>query len=179
MSTNTYIPQELDTDWQEILVDIKQFVNEQSVSPEDDPQCTPFVGNDLFGSEPGPNHPSRLWHQTDRPDEWLKNCREATLKQWEGERGEIRKKVMSQWQKDRWQGEKREEMINQAIQNLPKDTSGKNNGWSKEVVYYEKTYYGWNELKRETGVSKHLYRKYYMNGINPEYRIGKNGPEAL
>ena len=81
--------------------------------------------------------------------------------------------------KDRWQSEEREELKKRAIQNLPNDTFGKNNGWSREVEYYGKTYYGWNELKRETGVSKHLYKRYYMNGINPEYRIGKNGPEAV
>jgi tRNA U38,U39,U40 pseudouridine synthase TruA len=37
-------------------------------------------------------------------------------------------------------------------------------------------YYGWQELKEATGVTKDLYRKYYLNGIDPEPRIGKNGP---
>jgi len=27
-----------------------------------------------------------------------------------------------------------------------------------------------------TGISKHLYKKYYIKGINPNERIGKNGP---
>ena len=39
-----------------------------------------------------------------------------------------------------------------------------------------KTYYGWRELQEGTGVTKHLYKKYYLNGIDPETRIGANGP---
>lgn len=38
-------------------------------------------------------------------------------------------------------------------------------------------YLGWNELLEKTGVSKHLYKKYYLNGIDPEPRIGKDGPQ--
>lgn len=39
-----------------------------------------------------------------------------------------------------------------------------------------KIYYGWRELQETTGVTKHLYNKYYLNGIDPEKRIGANGP---
>lgn len=28
----------------------------------------------------------------------------------------------------------------------------------------------------KTKVSKHLYNKYYLNGIDPEFRIGTDGP---
>ena len=41
MPTNSYTQQELDTDWQEILVDIKE---QPFISPEEDPQCTPMNG---------------------------------------------------------------------------------------------------------------------------------------
>jgi hypothetical protein len=45
------------------------------------------------------------------------------------------------------------------------------------IEYKGKIYCGWSELKQQTGVSKHLYKKYYLEGIDPEYRIGANGPE--
>ena len=45
-----------------------------------------------------------------------------------------------------------------------------------KVEYYGVVYIGWRELYDATGVSKHLYKKYYMKGINPSERIGKNGP---
>ena len=37
-------------------------------------------------------------------------------------------------------------------------------------------YYGWRELQETTNVTKHLYKKYYLKGIDPESRIGCNGP---
>jgi len=46
----------------------------------------------------------------------------------------------------------------------------------REIVYNEITYYGWNALMKATGVTKHLYMKYYLNGIDPTSRIGTSGP---
>jgi len=37
-------------------------------------------------------------------------------------------------------------------------------------------YYGWRDLLEKTKVTKHLYKKYYMKGIDPEFRIGCDGP---
>jgi len=39
-------------------------------------------------------------------------------------------------------------------------------------------YYGWRELQDKTKVTKHLYKKYYLNGIDPEPRIGCDGPNT-
>lgn len=47
---------------------------------------------------------------------------------------------------------------------------------SKRIEYKGKVYIGWRQLRDETGVSKHLYNKYYLNGIDPEFRINTNGP---
>lgn len=33
-----------------------------------------------------------------------------------------------------------------------------------------------SRLLENTGISKHLYKKYYLNNIDPTNRIGKNGP---
>jgi len=45
-----------------------------------------------------------------------------------------------------------------------------------DIEYKGVIYYGWRELKEKTKVTKHLYNKYYLNGIDPESRIGSNGP---
>lgn len=47
---------------------------------------------------------------------------------------------------------------------------------STSIEYKGKTYLGWNNLLSFTGVTKHLYMKYYINGKDPELRIGSNGP---
>lgn len=46
----------------------------------------------------------------------------------------------------------------------------------KDIEYYDKVYKGWDGLKEQTGVSKFLYNKFYKNGIDPTFRIGKDGP---
>ena len=46
----------------------------------------------------------------------------------------------------------------------------------RKIVYNEITYYGWNALMKATGVTRHLYMKYYLNGIDPTPRIDTNGP---
>jgi hypothetical protein len=45
-----------------------------------------------------------------------------------------------------------------------------------KIEYKGKFYYSWSNFERETGVSTHLYKKYYKNGIDPEFRVGTNGP---
>lgn len=47
---------------------------------------------------------------------------------------------------------------------------------SIKLEYKGIIYTGWRELYDATGISKHLYKKYYMKGIDPSERIGKNGP---
>jgi hypothetical protein len=44
-----------------------------------------------------------------------------------------------------------------------------------KIEYKGTIYYGWNRLKKSTGVTKHLYNKYYLNGIDPVSRIKANG----
>jgi len=179
MSTITYTPQELDPFAEHksgpFHDEFRRWVL-NSMLTEELPE--PVETNSCFGSIAGPNHPSRLWHKEERPDDFAENCRECAIKQWQGEKGEARKKLFSNNMKDRWQSEEREKLVTQSRKNGNHGLAGKDVG-ALEIEYCGKTYWGWNELMRETGVSKHLYKKYYMNGINPEYRIGKNGPEAL
>lgn len=54
-----------------------------------------------------------------------------------------------------------------------KDTYAKK---SNHIEYNGNIYYGWPELEKRTGVTKHLYKKYYLNGIDPLLRKGTVGP---
>ena len=45
-----------------------------------------------------------------------------------------------------------------------------------EIEYLGIVYLGWGELLEKTGVTKHLYKKYYLNGHDPLARKGANGP---
>lgn len=44
------------------------------------------------------------------------------------------------------------------------------------IEYYGKYYKSFDHLREETKCTKGLYQKYYLNGIDPNFRIGKNGP---
>ena len=57
----------------------------------------------------------------------------------------------------------------------PKDWKAKiGESHKKELEYKGSVYKGFEELKEETGVSYHLYNKYYINGIDPEPYINNN-----
>lgn len=47
---------------------------------------------------------------------------------------------------------------------------------AKRIEYNGTEYLGWAELLQKTGVSKFLYKKFYEKGIDPSFRIGKDGP---
>jgi hypothetical protein len=46
----------------------------------------------------------------------------------------------------------------------------------KSIEYFGEYYYGYNDLENKTGCTTKLYIKYYLNGLDPRDRIGKNGP---
>tara|TARA_B100001971_G_C18132172_1_gene505462 strand:+ start:238 stop:780 length:543 start_codon:yes stop_codon:yes gene_type:complete len=179
MSINSYTSYHIHTEeeLEKILPGFREFVeNYEYISPEDDPQCEP-LDSGCTGSVAGPNHPARLWHQNDRPDDWIEDIKKRVTKDWQGERGEARKKDFSNKMKETWE-KNRELLVAHCRKVATKGGIANKEKCAKRLEYNGKTYIGWDELKKETGVSKHLYIKYYMNGINPEYRIGKNGPEA-
>lgn len=112
-------------------------------------------------------------HHSKRIDGWNDKMRDQVLKTWE--KSEDRKKIVSEKMKKRWKNDYNS-LKKQAIKNLPEPMIGKNNPAVIEIEYKGKIYYGWRELYESTKVSKHLYNKYYLNNIDPEYRIGTNGP---
>lgn len=112
------------------------------------------------------NHPSKT------TDYWSLMVSESIKKSWENNFD--RKKLHSEKMKKNWkEGKITKE---QSIINGNHGLKGKEIHNTIELEYKNKIYYGWRELKEYTGVTKTLYKKYYMNGLDPELRIGKNGP---
>ena len=120
-----------------------------------------------------PNTIATEWHKN-RPDSWLENVKEQTyMKQWannDSRRKTHAKKFSETWEKNY------DYMAEQARKNGQHGFKGKDVHNTLEIEYKGKKYWGWKSLKESTGVSKHLYKKYYMNGLDAESRIDCNGP---
>ena len=112
------------------------------------------------------------WHKT-RPDSWLEGMRVRGLKQWKD--NDARRKSNSIKMKETWE-KNRKFMTENARQNGRHGLSGKDIHNTLDIEYKGVIYYGYKDLMENTAVSKHLYNKYYLNGIDPEPRIGKDGP---
>ena len=116
----------------------------------------------------------RDWHMT-RPPEWLQNVSASVSKSYE--KDPSLKTKRSEIFKQNWKNNK-EKMSEIARKNGNHGLVGSLNHNSKQIEYKGCIYYGWRELHEATKVTKHLYNKYYLNGLDPESRIGANGPEA-
>lgn len=140
--------------------------------PEDAINSFGFPGklNAMYGLK-GLNHPASQWERT---DEYRENVSQGVLmKQWKD--NDVRRKAHSIKMKETWENN-RELMTENARQNGRHGLSGKDIHNTLDIEYKGVVYYGYRELKEVTGVSKHLYNKYYLKGIDPEPRIGKDGP---
>jgi hypothetical protein len=128
--------------------------------------------NPMFGLK-GENHPSHHWHKNFATKEYYENKRESVLDSWMN--ADERRKQHSEKMKSRWQSGKITPET--ARKNGQHGMKGKDIHNTLDIEYKGVVYYGWRELKEATGVSKALYKKYYLNGIDPETRIGTNGPK--
>jgi len=128
--------------------------------------------NPMYGLK-GKNHPSSNFC---RDDTYRKNLSEAVMtKQWK--ENDKRRQTHSKKMSETWENNY-EYMAAQSRKNGNHGMRGKEIHNTLDIEYKGVIYYGWNELKESTGVTKHLYKKYYEKGIDPEKRIGANGPVA-
>jgi hypothetical protein len=113
-------------------------------------------------------------HMSSRdPEKWSEICKQSARKQWNN--NYKRKKNHSDRLKNTWKNNY-SVMTEKARKNGKHGMFGKLSPRALLLEYKGVEYYGWRELKEATGVSKDLYKKYYLNGIDPEPRIGKDGP---
>lgn len=103
---------------------------------------------------------------------WRQTISDRVSLDWD--QNEERRKKTSERLKETWrQGKLTAE---QSRKNGHHNQFGKLNHNARVIEYKGQRYYGWRELQEATGVTKALYRKYYLNGLDPEPRIGTDGP---
>lgn len=112
-------------------------------------------------------------HHPSKKDSWRKTISEIVLKHWED--NVDRKNKMKESLK-KWREENREELLVICQKNAKLGGKASKEKNAKRLEYKGKVYLGWNDLYKETGVSKRLYKKYYLNGIDPSDRVNSNGP---
>ena len=67
------------------------------------------------------------------------------------------------------------EYYKQQRENSIKGAAAMKESVALRLEYKGEIYLGWSDLLERTGCSKHLYKKFYKNGIDPDFRIGKDG----
>ena len=128
-------------------------------------------GNLMYGLR-GENHPASGWLKNEASQEYFDRRNQGIKNSWMN--AEDRRKTHSETMKEKWASGKINADV--ARKNGNHGLKGEQIHNSLEIEYKGKTYYGWRELQEGTGVTKHLYNKYYLNDIDPETRIGSNGP---
>ena len=152
-----------------IFESLKDFAGEYEKIPWG--SSTKGEGNLMYGLK-GENHPASSWLKNKATPDYFLRRNKGVMESWMND--EERRKQHSDKMKERWASGKITADI--ARKNGNHGLIGKEIHNTKPIEYKGKTYYGWRELMEGTGVTKHLYNKYYLKGIDPESRIGANGP---
>lgn len=126
------------------------------------------------------------WVSAPRTEETKKLVGEKTKKYWDSEEGYQKKQRLiernrtkhSLCLKEKWKNPTSEMLNNlDKLKNSKMSEEGKQkvrDALIKEIEYKKEIYLGWKDLLSKTGVTKHLYKKYYLNGYDPEINIGNN-----
>lgn len=137
-----------------------------------------FSGEQYFGSRDydwfrkkhrqflAENHPSRK-------QSWRDTVSKKVTKHWED--NEQRKKQTSETIK-KWIRDNPEEAKEKQMKASILGAKASKEKMSKRVELNGVIYCGWGELTSKTGISKFLYNKFYKHGIDPTFRVGKDGP---
>lgn len=120
-----------------------------------------------------------------RSEESKNHISKKTKEYWESDAGNLKKQRLvdrnksfqSEWMKQKWKNPSDAQLS--AIHHLIKPKTQEHKIKLKQskltdIEYKGVIYKGWESLLELTGVSKHLYKKYYLNGYEPEVNIANN-----
>ena len=157
----------------DIWESLRQFCIENKDSFETIPWGSSMKGsgNFMYGLR-GEDHPASGWLKNEATKDYFERRNQGVKRSWMN--ADERRKTHSETMKEKWASGKI--TADSARKNGNHGLKGKEIHNTLEIEYKGKKYYGWRELREETGVTKGLYKKYYCNGIDPETRIGTNGP---
>lgn len=136
-----------------------------------------FFGRNVSGENNpmfGKGHKIKQWRDSNpnKLEEMRNKNKDSALKQWSDSIIAIKQKDAMRNKKRTMKNQTHEEFIQ-----MQKAKSQIGAEKTKHQIEYEgSTYHGWNELLQKTGVTKHLYRKYYINDLDPLSRKNCNGP---
>lgn len=119
-------------------------------------------------------------HHSKRIDGWNEKMRDIAYSSWQNDVARREKfsssmkKRVSEWKENDPEGYLEEQRKRSKIgaQKSAEITR-------KKIEYNGIVYDGWSSLSEQTGVTKHLYNKFYVHGIDPIFRVGKDGPMTL
>jgi hypothetical protein len=115
------------------------------------------------------NGDGKIYRETYSHEEITKKkISNSTTAFWESEEGQIKK--------ERLQERNRRTSSKVMKCSWQKGLFKNREGPKRARKYKNNIYFGWDDLYNKTGVSIYLYKKYYMNGIDPTSRIGTSGP---
>jgi hypothetical protein len=155
----------------DIFESLKTFVPDIDILPIPWGGGMPGKANHMYGMR-GDLSPARYWLRDVAPPEYFERRNKSVKESWVS--ADERRKTHSETMKEKWASGKL--TADSARKNGNHGLSGKDIHNTKHIEYKGKIYYGWRQLNEDTGVTKHLYNKYYVNGIDPEPRIGMDGP---
>lgn len=104
---------------------------------------------------------------------WRKKVSERVLKDWEN--NEKRRNSMKDALK-KWREENPNQLLTNCRKNAKMGGQASKQKLASKIEYKGKIYLGWKELYEMTGISKFLYKKFYLKGFDPSDRIGCDGP---
>lgn len=112
-------------------------------------------------------------HHWTKTEQGRKRMSERLLKDWEENYDARRKRTRETYAK--WRNENLEKSNEHLKRIAPAGARAAAAVVTKKIEYNGKTYLGWKGLKDETGISKHLYNRFYIHGIDPAFRVNKDG----
>lgn len=113
-------------------------------------------------------------HHAYRIKDWGEKMSAVVKKTWED--AEERKKQFSssmkakqaEWKKD-------PNYYSEQIRRAKKGAAAMIESCAKRIEYNGEEYLSWKTFTEETGISRHLYNKFYKFGIDPAFRVGEVG----
>jgi hypothetical protein len=131
------------------------------------------------------------WVSAPRTEKTKQVISEKTKEYWNSPEGMLKKqrlsernkKTKSEEMKNRWQSDvsfKEKASLAGKRKRTSEQKEVLSKAKLKNIEYKGQIYIGWKNLLKETGVSEFLYKKYYLNGYDPEVNIGiKHNPQKI
>jgi hypothetical protein len=119
-------------------------------------------------------------HHSKRIDGWKEKMCELAYASWKNDEARRNKFSLSMKQKiSEWKKKDPEGYLEEQRRRSKVGAQRAAEVTKKNIEYNGVLYVGWSELMEKTGISRHLYNKFYKNGVDPSFRVGKDGPMTI